>query len=133
MTNNALVLHYFERPAAPAAASERRDVPAEWVLGSAFLSAAVVALLTVAGVFAGGEWMAWASLWFVALVALAGGVSVSQRLGRVALHAGSAWRARRAVLRDERALRAAEHDDPRVLRELQVIRDRAEWRADANR
>lgn len=135
MTNNALVLHYFDRPTAPVAASGR-DVPAEWVLGSAFLAAVVVALLAVAGVFAnhgeaGGEWAAWASLWFVAFVVLAGSVRVAHRLSRHALSAASAWRARRAAVHAERALRSAAHGDPRVLRELQILRDRAEWHASA--
>lgn len=135
MTNNALVLHYFDRPAAPVAASGR-DVPAEWVLGSAFLAAVVVALLTVAGVFAshgeaGGEWAAWASLWFIAFIALVGGAHVTHRLSRRVLSAASVWRARRDAAHAEWALRAAAHGDPRVLRELQIIRDRAEWHVSA--
>jgi hypothetical protein len=141
MMNNALVLHYFDGPTTPAAKLDRigrRDVPAEWVFGSAFVAALVVALLTVAGVFAGrgaadNEWTAWAGLWFVAFLVLAGGASVAHSLGRRVLRAGSAWRARRKAAYAEWALRTAARGDPRMLRELQIIRDRAEWHVDAGR
>lgn len=135
MTDSALVLHYAPATAArPAARKARQDVRAEWALGSAFLAALIVALMIVAGVFADrtgidNEWVTWASLWFVAFVALMGGARVTTRLGRQALHLGAAWRARRGIVRTELELRAAAHGDARVLNELRVIRDRAEWRA----
>lgn len=134
MSDTALVLHYFDGSAAPAKHTERRDVPAEWALGSAFLAAVLVALMTVVGVFAdraGGadnEWVTWASLWFVAFVVVAGGRNIAARLGRRALEARAAWRERTAIARADREIRRAAQGDPRVLRELQILRDRAEWR-----
>lgn len=135
MTDSALVLHYAPAAAArPAARDARRDVRAEWALGSAFLAALIVALMIVAGAFAhrtgvDNEWATWASLWFVAFVALMGGARVAARLGRQALRLGAAWRAYRNAVRTESELRAAAQGDPRVLQELRVMRDRAEWRA----
>jgi hypothetical protein len=133
MTDTALVLHYAQAEPVPAnSRGARVDVPAEWVLASAVFAAFLVALMVAVGAFAGaaagGEWVTWAGLWFVALVALLGGVHLMARLRHGAAHLAATWRARRAVVRTETAMRIAARGDPRMRRELQVLGDRAEWR-----
>lgn len=136
MTDTALSLDHVGTAIHETAA---HDVPAAdrksrtpRVLSGALVAGLIAALMVVIGNLvdrsgSGSEWLAWVTLWAVAFVALLVGVRLTHGLARATQRAWTAWQEHERVVRTDEMMAAIQREDPRLYRELQIIRDRDEW------
>lgn len=109
-----------------------RETRATRVFSGALVAAVVTAVMVViaSGIDrsdAGNELLGWVGLWAVAFAALMGGAHVSRWLARYVRSGWAAWQQHRMLVQTEDMMAAISREDPRLYRELQIIRDRTEW------
>lgn len=136
MTDTALSLDHvgtaIHETAVGSVRTAERETRATRVFSGALVAAVVTAVMVViaSGIDradAGSELLGWVGLWAVAFAALMGGARVTGWLARHVRSAWAAWQQHRMAVRTEGMLYAISREDPRLFRELQIIRDRAEW------
>lgn len=97
-------------------------------LVAALIAAVMVAVGNVVGrADAGSEWVGLLGLWGVAFAALLGGVRLTHALARSIQRGWTALQAHRSAVHTDEMMAAIRREDPRLYRELQIMRDRDEW------